>query len=236
MRRSTFFTFTLFILSFTLKASEVHMKADAFNSSNKVVFVETQQTKQNADGAWDEIQVRYTTPEGKLIAELKADFAKDPFVPDSQMTDHRFNEKLEVYFDKTKNTVDVKITDLKSREIKIKSFTHSNEMVSTYGLHNYTVKHFDVKEATIKLLIPGMQEVYSFQFEQEKSNIKGQRRYSFSVSNWVLRAILNKIIMDYQEKGKVLTNYKGVSDIESDKHELQNLNLKMSYHGALNDK
>ncbi|AUN97585.1 hypothetical protein DOM21_13495 [Bacteriovorax stolpii] len=232
----TLFILILLLVSTALLADEITIKGEAFDKDKKLIFIETQQVRRSPLGEWNEVLIKYTQTDGKLIAELKADFSKDLYVPETVLIDHRFNEKTEVHFDIHKQNIMIKTTNTKTGSINAKSFKYESTMVSALGLHNFIIKHYDTKEASVKLLIPEKTEAFTFNFEKEKGIIEGHSRFAFTVSSWVLRAILREIMMDYKDSDHTLVQYSGLTDIESDEHNSQNLTIKMSYHGATNDK
>ena len=215
---------------------QIIMKGEAFDKKNKLVYLETHNFKRLSTGEITEIKTTYNNASGKLIAEVESNFSKDPYIPDTTFIDHRFNERQELYYDKDTKTISMKITDLTTGKSKSNTLKRSDNMVSGQGFHNYILKNFDAPRADIKFIVLPKLDFYSFYFEQENSKTEGQKRFILKISNWVLRAIVKEIVVDYREKDRALLNFSGLTNIDSDQRDSQILNIKMSYPGVNNDK
>ncbi len=212
------------------------MKGDAYDSDNKLVYIETHNFKRLPSGEITAIKTTYHNPAGKLIAEVSSDFNKDPFIPDTIFIDHRFNEKQELSYNKDSKKISMKITDMNSGKSKSNDISRTDNMVSGQGFHNYILKHFDEKKADIKFIVLPKLDYYSFYFEQDAPKAEGQKRFILRISNWVLRAIVKEIVVDYRIKDHALLSFEGLTNIDSDKRDSQILKIKMSYPGVNNDK
>lgn len=224
--------FLLLILSTLVNAqalTSVIMKGEAFDKKNKLIYIETHTFKKLVTGEITEIQTQYHNPEGKLIANVESSFIKDPFIPDTIFIDHRFNEKQELSLDKESQIVTMKITDLKSGKIKSNSLKRTSDMVSGQGFHNYILKHFDAKKSDIKFIVLPKLDYYSFYFEKASSAIAGQSKFVLKISNWVLRAIVKEIVVEYRDNYRSLMSFEGLTNIDSDSRDSQILKIKMSY-------
>ncbi len=222
----------LLLFSFTVNAQEsVIMKGEAFNDDKKLVYVETHKFKKLPSGEITEIKTTYHNPAGKLIAEVESTFTKDPFIPDTTFIDHRFNEKQELTYDKDSKMINMKITEMDSGKIKKNSIKRQDNMVSGQGFHNYVLKHYDDKKSDIKFIVLPKLDYYSFYFEREASKTEGYRRFILKISNWVLRAIVKEIIVEYKDKDHSLMSFEGLTNIDSDEKNSQILKIKMTYPG-----
>lgn len=235
--RNLIFGFCLSLISLVVFAQEnVVMKGEAFDSNDKLVYVETHNFKRMPTGEITAIKTTYHNPTGKLIAEVASDFSKDPFIPDTVFIDHRFNEKQELSYNKDSKKISMKITDMNSGKSKSNEINRADNMVSGQGFHNYILKHFDEKKADIKFIVLPKLDYYSFYFEQEPPRAEGQKRFILKISNWVLRAVVKEIAVDYRIKDRALLSFEGLTNIDSDKRDSQILKIKMSYPGVNNDK
>lgn len=229
--------FCVLILSAVAFAQEtVVMKGEAFNKDNKLVYIETHTFKRLPSGEITAIKTTYHNAAGKLIADVSSDFSKDPFIPDTVFVDHRFNEKQELSYNKDSKMISMKITDMNSGKSKSNEIPRADNMVSGQGFHNYILKNFDEKKADIKFIVLPKLDYYSFYFEQEDPKAEGQKRFILKISNWVLRAIVKEIAVDYRVKDHALLSFEGLTNIDSDKRDSQILKIKMSYPGVDNDK
>ena len=226
----------LLFFSFSVVAQEtVIMKGEAFNDDNKLVYVENHTFKKLPSGEITDITTTYHNPSGKIIAEVKSTFLIDPFIPDTIFIDHRFNEKQELSYDKDSKMINMKITDMNSGKIKTNSIKRQDNMVSGQGFHNYILKNYNEKRSDIKFIVLPKLDYYSFYFEQGPSKTYGYTRFVLKISNWVLRAIVKEIVVEYKNKNHSLMSFEGLTNIDSDQKNSQILKIKMSYPGENND-
>ena len=228
----TFTALFLMLLSFSLFAQatkDVVMKGEAYDKNNKLVYIESHTYKALPSGEITEIQTKYHNASGKLIAEIAANFSKDPFIPDTVFTDLRFNEKQELVYNKDTKEVTMTVTDPKTGKAKTNTIKRTENMVSGSGFHNYILKHYDDKKSDIKFIVLPKLDYYSFYFEREPSQTEGQRKFVLKISNWVLRAIVKEIVVEYRDKDHALLSFDGLTNIESDSHDSQILKIKLSY-------
>ncbi len=209
--------------------TKIVMKGEAFDKNSKLVYIETHTFKKKPSGEITEIQTNYHNPEGKLIAEVASNFNKDPYIPDTVFTDHRFNEKQELTYDTASKTVNMKITDLKTNKSKSNSIPRTENMVSGQGFHNYILNHYDDKKSDIKFIVLPKLDFYSFYFEKAPSTVEGMRKFVLKISNWVLRALVKEIVVEYRDRDHTLMSFEGLTNIDSDARESQILKIKMSY-------
>ncbi|MBC7428970.1 MAG: hypothetical protein H7336_10185 [Bacteriovorax sp.] len=230
MKKLLALVFTIFITTsvYAGPLTSVVMKGEAVNRKGNATYTETHTFKKLPSGEITEIQTKYHNREGKLIAEVESTFAKDPFIPDTLFTDHRFNEKQELTYNKEARTVTMKLTD-KDGKVKTNTIPRTDNMVSGQGFHNYILKHFDDKKSDIKFIVLPKLDFYSFYFEREPSLVEGQRKFVLKISSWVLRAIVKEIVVEYREKDHALMSFDGLTNIDSDSHDSQILNIQMSY-------
>lgn len=227
----------LVFFNFTAIAQEtVVMKGEAFNDENKLVYIETHTFKKLPSGEITDIKTTYHNAAGKLIAEVASIFTKDPFIPDTVFIDHRFNEKHELTYDKESKMINMKLTEMNSGKSKSNSIKRQDNMVSGQGFHNYILKNYDEKRSDIKFIVLPKLDYYSFYFEQAPSKTDGYRRFILKISNWVLRAIVKEIVVEYKTNTRSLMSFEGLTNIESDDKNSQILKIKMSYPGDSNDK
>jgi hypothetical protein len=215
---------------------DVIMKGEAFDKDNKLVYVETHQQKRLPTGEVTAFQVKYYTPAGKLIAEISVNFSKDMFIPDTLFIDHRFNEKQEITYDVASKKISMKITDMTSGEVKNREIERTDNMVTRQGLHNYILKHFNETQLDVKFIVLSKLDYYSFYLEQDTPKAQGQRRFILKISNWVLKAVIKEVTVDYRIKDHALLTFEGMTNIQTDNHDSQILKIKMSYPGVDNDK
>ena len=224
---------SLFISTASFAQEKLVMKGDAFNSKNKLVYVETHSYTKLPSGEITDINTKYHNPNGKLIAEVVSDFSKDPFVPDTIFNDYRFQEKQELTYNKDTKIITMKITDLKNNKSTSDTLKRTDNMVSGQGFHNYILKNFDKDKADIKFIVLPKMDYFSFYFQKEKAKTEGIRKFALKISSWVLRALVKEIVVEYRESDKSLVLFDGLTNIDDDNRGSQVLRIQMSYPGAI---
>lgn len=227
----------ILFLCLKLNAQEtLSMKGEAFNSDNKLVYIEDHTFNKLPNGEITEIKTIYKNASGKIIAEVTSTFTKDLFIPDSIFTDYRFNQKQELTYDLATQMIHMKITEMKTGKSKSNTIKRQENMVSGQGFHNYILRHYNKKQADIKFIVLPKLDYYSFYFEKTTSNHDGNSRFVLKISNWILRTIVNEIVVEYKDKDRSLVLFEGLTNIDSDERNSQILKIKMSYPGESNDK
>jgi hypothetical protein len=236
--KNLFLSFCLLVMSSIVLAQEkdVIMKGEAFDKDNKLVYVETHHQKRLPTGEVTSVQTKYHNPTGKLIAEVSVNFSKDLFTPDTVFIDYRFNEKKELIYNVASKKISMKITNLTSGEVKNSEIERTDNMFTRQGFHNYILKHFNETQLDVKFIVLSKLDYYSFYLEQAPPMAEGQRRFILKISNWVLKAVIKEITVDYRIKDHALLTYEGITNIQTDNGDSQMLKIKMSYPGVDNDK
>lgn len=232
------FSFCLLVMNAIAFAQEndIFMKGEAFDQDNKLVYVETHQQKRLPNGEVTSFQTKYYTPAGKLIAEISVNFSKDLFIPDTVFIDYRFNEKQQITYDVDSKKISMKITDMTSGKVQSNEIKRTDNMITRQGFHNYILKHFNEDKLDVKLIVLSKLDYYSFYLEQVTPKAEGQRRFILKISNWVIKAAIKEIAVDYRIKDHALLTFEGITNIQKENRDAQILKIKMSYPGVNNDK
>lgn len=216
-----FFANNLFAEIITAKYS-----GEAFDKNNQLIYKENHEITKNEKGESLKIKTTYFNPAGKKIAELISDFKNDPFIPETEFRDYRFSEQQILHYDVASQIINMKIIDLKTGKTKEKNLKREEAMVSGQGFHNYILKHFDSPQSEIKFIVLPKLDYYSFKFETLPSENPLERKFILKISNWILRALVQKIEVDYRISDKTLLKFDGLTNIESDKRDSQILTIK----------
>lgn len=229
MSKLKFIALFFFFISAQIRAEQtdtlsIKYSADAVDSKNTIQYKETHEVLKKETGEVILIQTKYHSPAGQLIAELESDFKLDPFIPETVFFDHRFKEKQELHLNIESKTIQLKITDLDGK-VKEKTFPRKDNMVSGQGFHNYILKNFESKTSEIVFIVLPKLDYFSFQVEATPPAKETEKRFSLKISNWLLRAIVSKLTVDYRIQDKHLVRFDGLTNIESDKRESQILTI-----------
>jgi hypothetical protein len=205
--------------------TEYKIKGDAYDSKRNLVYIENHTIKKKENGEITEMQTKYNTADGKLIAEVTSNFSKDPFIPDTLFFDHRFNQKQELVFNTTTNAILMTITDLKNGKSKSHTLIKTANMVSGQGFHNYLLKNYNEAKTKIKFIVLPKLDYFAFTIKQNLTGTAGQRKFVLQVSNWILKALVKELVVIYRDSDRTLLNFYGLTNLDSDKNESQILEI-----------
>ena len=216
----------LFLISFSLKAEITVSKfsGDAVDKKGAVVYRENQEITKNEKGESLLIKTKYFDPKGVLIAEVESDFKYDLFIPETVFIDHRFKERQELHYDVQTKMINMKVIDEKGK-VKEKNLKREDDMVSGQGFNNYILKNFDAPKSDIKFIVLPKLDYFSFTFEPQAGDKPTEKKFVLKISSWILRALVQKIVVDYRISDKTLLKFYGLTNIESDQHDSQVLTI-----------
>lgn len=222
----------LFILFFSLQAFAnskgdvaYAIKANYLDAHQKIIYVEDQVLKKNDRGECLFIKTTYSRPNGEIIATLTSDFSNDLFIPESEFIDFRFKQKQLVHLNLQTKEITLKLVDLKTGVIKEKTIKQVDGMVSGQGFNNYILNHFNEQSADIKFIVTSKLDYFNFKLNALPGDSPDERKFVLKLSNWFLRALVDKMTVDYRIKDKVLLRFSGLTNVETDDHNSQVLSV-----------
>jgi hypothetical protein len=216
----------ILIFAFTLTSyAETQVYKGEASVEGKLVYREDH----SADFQDNKIQsalTTYTDPSGKVLAKLKSNFTKSINVPEHEMED----KKTGVYGVRYKNDEIIMYRKFEGKEETktVKTAQKNKLLVAGQGLHYWILHHFDEllakKKIELLFLIPGKLDTYHFTLKLLK-NTPETAELEVEIDSWFLRLFAPKLELTYDIKTKRLARYKGLSNLQTEKGDLMNVEI-----------
>lgn len=196
---------------------------------NKLIYIEKHYPSVLNDGSYKSLKTEYLNPKDLKFAEITSDFSVDAFVPNVSFKDDRFG--LIETVTKEKSTQKIKI----EREIKQKKATEFLELKTSsilgQGFHNFIVKNFDnilKNDVDVYFIITSKADQFHFKMYLAKKMdkeiiIKGK------IDSFFLRAFVKEIELTYSYPSKRLLKFKGLSNLDDENGNSQNVEILYEY-------
>jgi hypothetical protein len=171
-------------------------------------------------------QTSYTDPSGKTLAKLRSNFSRSVNVPEHEMED----KKTGVYGVRYRDEEIIMYRKFEGQE-ETKTIKNDNKkklLVAGQGLHYWILHNFDEllakKKIELLFLIPGKLDTYNFTLKLLKST-PDRAELEVEIDSWFLRLFAPKLELTYDIKNKRLARYKGLSNLQSDKGDIMNVEI-----------
>lgn len=196
---------------------------------NKLIYTEKHFPTSLSDGSYSTLKTEYIDDRGKLFSEISSDFSMDPFVPNVFFKDNRFNLIENISKDKGGNKLKIERDDKKNR--KVSYLETKPTSILGQGFHNYIIKNFDnilKDEVDVHFIISSKSDQYHFKMYLAKKSeneviIRGK------IDNFFLRAFVKEIELTYAVPSKRLLKFKGLSNLDDDQGNSQNVEILYEY-------
>lgn len=202
----------------------IQFEGNAYSlDSDELLYSEHHYINLNQSNQYDNAYVEYKKPNGEVFAKKDLDFSKHALIPDMRFIDLRSN--LTSLLTKTENTVRVehiKQQNLQHETIEIES---NKRIVADAGFDRLVVEYWDqlLAKKKIKFEILSLDRSALIAFKLATVDIDNERlQLSIEPQNWLIRLLMNPIYLQYERSSKRLLEYKGLTNIISEKNgELQ---------------
>ncbi len=223
-----YFSLSILFVSFSICAQPLvsTYSANAVDKNGNIQYTENYELTKNEKGESLKIKTTYLNLAGKKIAELESDFQNDPYIPETVFTDFRFNEKQTLHYDPKSKIIQMKLLDMKTGKFQEKKLKREDNMVSGQGFHNFILKNFELEKSDIKFIVLSKLDFFSFKLESSSSETPSNKRFVLKISNWLLRAMVQQITVDYRINDKTLLKFAGLTNIEADNRDSQILTIQ----------
>ncbi|MBF0289484.1 MAG: hypothetical protein HQM14_16855 [SAR324 cluster bacterium] len=205
--------------------------------SNQLAYTE-EYKEYSRNGMVEEATVTYFSPLGKVIAEKKITFRDTITVPDFMMLDQR-NGYIEGV---SQEETGFKITfqnDKESPKIS-KTVQPSFPVVVDAGFHYFILENWEAltagKRLTFNFVVPSIQDFLLFEIKKVENASQGvseQVQFQTGVSNFLLKAFVDPILLTYDAKTLQLLKYEGISNVNNDDGKSHNVRIEMVYQDNL---
>jgi hypothetical protein len=193
---------------------------DLSNKSN--VYYTEEYSEQLVDGKHVQTSIVYKDKAGKTFAGKTLNYSDDKIKPDFRMEDRRtgYIEGAEVIG----NTIKVFYKEANNKPLNSKILTVPGTAIIDGGFNYYVKDKWNdiVKGADIhfNFVVPERLDYYSFRIVKDKEIVcNGKPAYVFRMEpgNYILRQIIDPIVLTYEKSTKRLIKYEGISNLNDNK-------------------
>jgi len=176
-------------------------------------------------------ETRYLGPDGKLIARLRSDYARDPYAPDYLFEDFRTGaiEAVEVQ----EKGVELRANGKR----KLHALPVSLPLVTGQGLDRLARERLEGlargEVVAVELALPSRFSSYEFRMRAVGSTDREARsiRVRFEPSSFLLRLLAPSIEAEYERSTGRLLGYRGVSNVAGGDGETMQVEIRYRYPG-----
>jgi hypothetical protein len=200
----------------------------ARDTKGKVVYTEKHILKYNSGRLESSVTEYYDADRKKIIAVLDSDYRIDPKKPVYEFHDLRSGYREGLRIDNNKYVAFRRTKD-KPEEMKV--ITADQLLFAGQGWHYYLISNFDLidnKTLDLSLILPGELDYFRFQISGSKMK-NNQIKADLEISNWLLRMFAPSLSLVYDTKTAKLVEYRGVSNLLTDKAERQDVIINYEY-------
>jgi hypothetical protein len=181
--------------------------------SNQILYQESHSVVLNDERAYKTSSVQYTDEAGQIFANKSLDFTDSLLAPDVYFNDTRVGTSVKV--DSKKSALTVNYQSASDRaEAVIKT---APMMVVDAGFDQMLLKYWDKvlnqQSLDFEFLAPTRAEFISFTLTPISQN-KETIRFRLAPSNFVLRLLVDPIMLTYDKSTKRILIYEGLTNIE----------------------
>lgn len=189
--------------------------------SGKPVYTEVHRLERDERGFDRRIETDYVAPDGRVIARIRSDFAKDLHAPDTEFSDLRHGIEQKAVLDVGARKLEV--TRTQNGATKKATLAAKGDFIVGQGFNNYVKSRFAELEAGRKMLLrfAVLEELDDFAFQAlkqpaTKENPEERATFALSLDSWLLRQFVSSIQVSYDRKDKALRRYEGLSNLLND--------------------
>jgi hypothetical protein len=200
-------------------------------SEKKILYHEVLQVTPGADGMSKIIETKYLDPELKEFGSIKSTFKSNLFVPDSVLVDNRLKRKETLELKGNEATIEVSV---KGKPPEVKKIKIDSSFVAGQGFDNFILKNFDTlskgNEIKVSFIVVRILDYYKFLVSNRgKKNItENEVSFKIELNSFFLNIIADPIIVTYDKKSKKLLEFRGLSNLNNEKGEKQDVVIKYS--------
>lgn len=196
---------------------------------NQLVYIEKHKAKINPNGSYISLETDYFDKNNVKFASIKSNFNKNLYIPEVDFADQRFNilEKSRLI----KNNSEIELTITNKDKITNKILTTESNSILGQGFHNFIIQNFDkLLTDNLEVAIILINKLNQFHFIIKKENLTSDLViFKVMPKNIFLKVLVDPIILTYSLKDRRLLSFSGISNIDNDKGDSQNVLIQYSY-------
>jgi hypothetical protein len=215
------------------KESEEKYSAESLLKSTQELHCREESTITRNDGKLVRLQSKYYSSKGTLIAELKSDFSKNPYLPESDFIDHRVDYSYTVRLDEKAAKVEVAHRDRKDKSWEKSFVDFKPDLMTLQGALAYVADHMSelskVDEKLFRFLVPSRASDYGVKIARLPADETSGLTFKMKMQSALLRLVAPDFEAKFDDKKKRIVEFDGVSNILDDKRQIQKVVVHYKY-------
>ncbi len=198
--------------------------------SDKVLYTENHVILLDSEGLNRKITTTYTSASNQVIARMISDFKDSKVVADVTFEDLRFSTVYHQNVDVEKKTVNLSLVTADGK-VENQKTDLTNDMIAGQGFDNYAKMNFDLeKKREIRFLVLNKLDYFSFVVSPLEMATKTEKQFRLNIDSMLLKYLVGPIDVTYNTKDKMLTSYKGISNLLNESKDSQD--VLITYHSV----
>ncbi len=200
--------------------------------SDKVLYTENHVIVLDPDGLNRKITTTYTSSTNQVIARMTSDFKDSKVVADVTFEDLRFSTVYHQNIDTEKKTVNLSLLTADGK-VENQKTDLTNDMIAGQGFDNFAKMNFDLeKKREIRFLVLNKLDYFSFVISPIELASKIEKQFRLTIDSLLLKYLVGPIDVTYNTTDKMLTSYRGISNLLNESKESQD--VLITYHSIEN--
>jgi len=207
--------------------TDVSYRGEARDEDNNLVYREKHTVKFVGDRVLNSL-TEYMSPDGELIATMESDYSKSVAMPTYLFVDKRTGHREGLRLDDDKYMIFIHEP---GEEEKVKPLKSTDNVFSCQGWHYYLVNNLDrlaEGNVDINLILPSELKAYGFEVEQVGAD-GNLVNAVLKLDNWFLRIFAPELELVYDRELRKLVRYEGISNIQDEDGDNQDVIITYSY-------
>ena len=205
------------------------IKGEAY-VDGKLSYIEKHEAVTDSKGKYLLLKTDYVDAQSqKKFAEISSNFKNNYFIPDVIFQDSRFNLVEKISYQKEINSIEVsRVFPNKSENYVLKL---ERPAILGQGFHNFIVENFDQilnNQMNVHFVITSKKDQYNFRVEKLAQN-NDMVEIKVYPNNFILKQFVSPILLKYTIKDKRLLSFKGLSNLDNNKGDSQEVDIKYYY-------
>ena len=200
------------------------LKANAYKDNTSLLVYKEIHTLNFLQNNIHTSKTEYYNQKNDNFAEMISDYSQNTKVPTYIFKDFRtdYTEGIKVIGKKYFMFRKIKNSQEEIKEIQLKESYFAGQ-----AWHYYIIKNLnkvDFNNFTMKLILPGRLDVYSFQFKKT-SHEKNILKIKLEFKSWFLRLFASHFNLSYDTENKKILSFNGISNIQDNNGKTQNVTI-----------
>lgn len=194
--------------------------------SERVLYLESY-----SNDSATQVQVRYESATGKLLADKQLDFSRSRHAPDVIRKDYRFDSSLTINTKANTTTLQAQRDGETTLDATLDV---AEKLVIDAGFDFFVQDQWDDliarKKISFRYLVPARKAAVKLDLKQRDCAAAEQLVcFRIKASNWIVAAIMSPIDLEYAEDSRRLMRFTGLGQLTDDKGKKQEVDIRYRY-------